>query len=79
MSQIAYCPECDAEIRFGRKPRLGQQKTCGQCGEEVEVIGLRPLELDYLLEDEFDDEEDDFTTAPNYDVYELDEDWAKIF
>ena len=72
MSLVTYCPECDADIRFRRKPRLGQQTMCGQCGEELEVIGLRPLELDYLLEDDLDDDD----ATPDYDVYDFEEDWA---
>ena len=74
MSQITYCPECDSEIRFNRKPRLGHQTTCNQCGEELEVIGLRPLELDYVLE--FDDDDDTLEfDSDGYELYERNEDW----
>lgn len=51
MSLIAYCPECDARIRFTNKPSIGQRLTCRECEQVLEVIGLQPLELDWAYDD----------------------------
>lgn len=62
-SYTAYCPECDTRITFKKQPELGQQVTCRECGEVLEVVELEPLELDWAYdedeEDDWDDWEDD--------------------
>ena len=67
MSVYGFCPECDEEVTFRKKPRLGQMVSCRSCGEELQVISLRPLELDYALM-----ENDDFS-ANGFDEYEYDD------
>lgn len=54
----AICPGCDDEIYVPGKPRLGQRVGCEDCGYELEVVGLDPLELDWVYEEE-DEELDD--------------------
>ena len=64
--QTAYCPECDTTIRFKEAPKLRTKIVCEECDQELEVIGLTPIVLDWAYEDDldeydFDDEsEDDF-------------------
>jgi len=57
-----FCPECDAEFNIA-KPRLGGSVNCPDCGTELEVISVSPLEVDYPLDsygdDDWDDDEDD--------------------
>lgn len=76
-SDVAYCPECDAKINV-KSPKLGQIVTCRVCDTRLEVVDLKPLELDWVFEDDYDDLEDlDFDhdddkeyEAENYEEYE---------
>lgn len=54
---VTNCPECDGDLRFQNSPRKGDKVTCRACGAYLEVVGLSPIELDWVLED--DDEDDD--------------------
>lgn len=54
---IATCPDCEGEINLGREPREGQSVVCPDCGADLEVISLEPLELDWAYSD-FDEERD---------------------
>ena len=54
---MAICPECDAEIEVDEfDVDKGDQLSCPECGSNLEVTGLSPIELDIAPED---DEEDD--------------------
>jgi lysine biosynthesis protein LysW len=50
MAQAA-CPECHAEVQFDSAPRLGQRAECAACLAALEVVKLRPLELDWAFEE----------------------------
>jgi alpha-aminoadipate carrier protein LysW len=54
----AICIDCDARFKLNPAPRLGQIITCPECGTELEVISLDPLELDWAYYDEYDDDDD---------------------
>lgn len=62
----AFCPECDAQINVGKTPSEGQFIVCPRCRAELEIVGLDPVELDWVLEDEeyyddeFEDDDDDY-------------------
>ena len=60
------CLSCDAEIEVKGKLEIGQLVTCEACEAEFEIIGLKPLQIDWLFID-FDDEED---TDDEDEVYE---------
>lgn len=58
----AWCPDCDSAILINPKPMVGKRLTCPHCDAELEVIGLDPVELDWVYEepdDDWEDEEDD--------------------
>ena len=59
----AICPDCDEEVIFATKPRLGQIVYCQACDARLEVVEVDPLELDWALgaddEELLDDDEDD--------------------
>ncbi len=56
-SDVAYCPECDSKINV-KSPKLGQIVSCRVCDTRLEVVDLKPLELDWAFEDDFDDLDD---------------------
>lgn len=65
----AYCPDCDSEIYFSKRPALGQTVICKECNAHLEVVETDPIELDWALEEEelddefeyeYDDDDDDF-------------------
>jgi len=67
MSRVS-CPDCDGRIDLNPNPELGQKVICPHCDAELEVIGLDPLEVDWVEDWTWDDDEDD-----DYD--EDDDDW----
>ena len=40
------CPECDADVHVDSDADKGDSVLCEECGTELEVVGLDPLELD---------------------------------
>ena len=52
---MSYCPECDAVIEEEFED-VGDIFTCPECGVELEVTSIDPLEFDLAP---IDDEEDD--------------------
>ena len=53
----ANCPECGANLQFHKPPKLGQLVACPECDETLEVVLLRPLELNWADEDPRDVED----------------------
>jgi alpha-aminoadipate carrier protein LysW len=51
---VASCPECGAEITLGEKVEKGEIVQCGDCGAELEVISVDPIELEVAPEEEED-------------------------
>jgi lysine biosynthesis protein LysW len=47
----AVCPECHSEVRFEAAPKLGQRTECAACRAALEVVKVRPLELDWAFEE----------------------------
>ncbi|MCA1594184.1 MAG: hypothetical protein LC754_16470 [Acidobacteria bacterium] len=58
------CPDCEADVHVDTDADKGATVACDECGTQLEVVGLDPVELDIvedLDEDDLDeDEEDDF-------------------
>lgn len=54
----AFCLDCGHPVSLGPQPVEDQKITCSNCGTQLEVISLSPLELDWVyLEPVVDDEE----------------------
>lgn len=55
---MVTCPVCDAEIDV-EEDELdeGDTLSCDECGADLKVISLDPLELESLEEDEQEEEE----------------------
>ena len=58
---MVNCPKCDAVIEVDEDELdEGDTLTCEECGAELSVVGLGPLELEAADEEEEAEEEDEF-------------------
>jgi len=55
---VGFCLECESQINLGEKPFTGQKVTCPDCGGYLEVVGVEPIELDWVFADYDSDDED---------------------
>lgn len=55
--QIGACPTCSHEIRLSGRIVIGTEIACPACGDELQVVQLEPIQLDWLYD--FDSENDD--------------------
>ena len=55
------CPECEADVHVETDADKGDTILCEECGSELEVVGLDPVELDIVEDDDEDlgDEDED--------------------
>ncbi len=53
------CPECEADVHVDTDADKGDVMSCEECGTELELVGLDPVELDAVEEDDLDGEEED--------------------
>ena len=53
------CPECDADVHVDLDTDKGEIVSCEECGTDLEIVGLDPLELDIVEEDSYDEDEDE--------------------
>ena len=65
---MGYCPECEAVIDEEFED-VGEVISCPECGVELEVISVDPVEFDLAPID--DEEEDEF----RFDDAEDEEEW----
>ena len=49
------CPECDADVHVDTDADKGETVDC----EECEIVGLDPVELDIVEEEDYDEDEDE--------------------
>ena len=42
---MSNCPECDAQVTVPTESRFGEILVCGECQAELEIVGLKPVEL----------------------------------
>lgn len=56
---VGTCPECDADVHVDTDADKGDSVACEECGTELEIVGLDPVELDIAEEDIGDDSDDD--------------------
>jgi alpha-aminoadipate/glutamate carrier protein LysW len=57
---MVLCPECESDLDI-EEDELdeGEVVSCGECGSDFEVVGLGPLELAKISEEDDDDDEDE--------------------
>ena len=53
------CPECEADVHVDTDADKGDAVACEECGTELEIVGLDPVELDIVEEDLDDDDMDE--------------------
>jgi alpha-aminoadipate/glutamate carrier protein LysW len=70
---MVKCPVCDGAIEIEEdEVEEGDAISCDECGAELQVTGLNPLEVEAVEEaDEDDEDEDGFLEEEE----EEDEDW----
>ena len=55
VTSMAVCPECEADVEMDEYDvDKGEIISCPECGVELEVVGLSPLQLDLAAQDEED-------------------------
>lgn len=62
ITKKAKCPSCDERIPIGGRLMLHQLVTCSNCEEDLEIVKLDPIILDfpYYGDDEENFWEDDY-------------------
>ncbi len=57
---MVLCPECESEIDV-EEDELdeGEIVSCGDCGTDFEVVGVEPLELAPVADEEEDEEDEE--------------------
>ena len=53
------CPECGEDVFVDAESEQGDIISCDECGTDLEIVGLDPVELDIYTEDDLDDFEDE--------------------
>jgi alpha-aminoadipate carrier protein LysW len=53
------CPECDADVHVDTDADKGDVISCEECGTDLEVVGLDPVELDIVEEEDIGDEDEE--------------------
>ena len=72
---MILCPVCDGEIDVEEDDLdEGETISCDECGAELRVAGLDPLELETRGDDEDDEEEDEDDDDEDDDDFESDSD-----
>lgn len=57
--KVSYCPECEAVIDEEFED-VGEIISCPECGVELEVISIDPVEFDLAPIDDEEDDDDEF-------------------
>lgn len=74
---MSYCPECEAVIDEEFED-VGEIVSCPECGVELEVISVDPVEFDLAPMDEEEEEEDEFSLDDTDEDDDWDEDDSEI-
>lgn len=53
------CPECEADVHVDTDADKSDVVSCEECGAELEIVGLDPVELDIVEETDLDDDEEE--------------------
>lgn len=53
------CPECSEEVYVDADSEQGDVIACDECGTELEIVGLDPIEVDVYEDADADDADDE--------------------
>ena len=53
-NQTPLCPECDADVEIPADAMENELVSCADCGTELEIMSLDPVELEFAPEVEED-------------------------
>lgn len=53
------CPDCEADVHVDTDADKGETVECEECGAHLEIVGLDPVELDAVEEEDYDEDEDE--------------------
>lgn len=53
-AETPLCPECDADVEIPSDAMENELLSCSECGIELEIMSLDPIELDLAPEVEED-------------------------
>ncbi|MCU0238817.1 MAG: hypothetical protein MUC29_05190 [Pyrinomonadaceae bacterium] len=67
----AVCPECEEDVYVDIDAEQSEIIACDECGVDLELVGLDPIELD-VFKGKKDDDYDDF--AEDYDSFDYEDD-----
>lgn len=57
----AVCPECEEKVYVDAESEQGDVVSCEECGVDLEVVGLDPIELDvHEGKSDYKDRDDDY-------------------
>ena len=55
----ATCPECEESVHVETDTEKGDTLSCEECGTELQVVGLDPVELDIVEDEDVDEDEEE--------------------
>ena len=70
---MSYCPECEAAIDDTEIEDIGEVLPCPECGVELEVVSVDPVEFDLAPIDEDYDDDDEYSLDEADDEEEWDD------
>lgn len=57
---MVSCPECESDLDIAEdEVDEGEIVSCPECGSDFEVVGVEPLELSLVGEEEAEDDDDE--------------------
>lgn len=56
----ATCPECEESVHVETDMEKGDTVSCEECGTELQVVGLDPVELDIVEDEDVDEDEEEY-------------------
>lgn len=62
----SICPECDEEVYVDAEIEQGDRVSCDECGSQLVIVGLDPIEMDLYEEVEPDDKDEEDFEAYDY-------------
>ena len=69
------CPFCKEVVELKKTAKEGDLVVCKACDTELEIVSLKPVELDWPLDDYEEDDWDEDEDFEDDDYDDYDDDW----